>query len=133
VLFEAEPNPRAIPSREMIIRGRCFNGSTVNQADYFMDLFSGEVDQWIRTEYIVADVASVFNLDQGDVSEALERNKSNVAPFHIKDTAFWFTDDDLATLYDSNPVWAAVEDRVYGTHVSRRPGLGNSIDAMAIG
>lgn len=115
VLFEAERNPRHIPTREMIVRGQCYNGSEVNQADFFMDLFSGDVNQWIRIEHLALDVATAFNLDLIDVSEALERHRTNVATTHIRDIAFWFTDHDLATLYDNNPAWASVETRVYGS------------------
>lgn len=116
VIFEATRNEHMVATRDMIVHGQCFDSGIVNRADDYLDLFNADVHHWIRTEHLAADVATAFDLRHADVAEAMLRHKSNVTPPYIRDTAFWFTDDDLCTLYASNPLWAAVEDRVYGGH-----------------
>ncbi|MER8747517.1 hypothetical protein NKH54_31470 [Mesorhizobium sp. M1004] len=132
VVFEATRNKHLVATREMIVRGQCFDGTYVNRADDYIDLFNVDVHHWIRTEYLAADVAKAFDLQQDDVAEALLRYRSNVTPPYIKNTEFWFTDDDLGTLYANNPLWASVEDRVYGGHapISLRQSLVDPVDAV---
>ncbi|RUX09709.1 MULTISPECIES: hypothetical protein [unclassified Mesorhizobium] len=130
--FEATRNEHLVATREMIVRGRCFDGTYVNCADDYMDLFNMDVHHWIRTEYLAGDVAKAFDLPQADVADALLRYKSNVTPPYVRNTGFWFTDEDLDTLYSNNPLWASVEDRVYGGHTpsSLRQSLAGPVDAM---
>jgi hypothetical protein len=34
---------------------------------------------------------------------------------YIRDPEFWFTPDELSSLYRANPVWAEMERQVYGS------------------
>ncbi len=114
VIFEATRNENLIATRDMIVHGQCFDGFFVNQADDYLTLFNSDVDQWIRTEYLAEDLAKALDLSVSAVAEALMRHKANVTAPYIKEMSFWFTDDDLTTLYASNPLWASVEERLYG-------------------
>lgn len=113
VTFEATRNEHLVATRDMIVHGRCFDGDYLNRADDYLNLFYSDVDQWIRTEYLADDLAEALDLPVSAVAKALLRHKANVTESYIKEVSFWFTDDDLATLYASNPLWASVEGKIY--------------------
>ena len=76
-----------------------------------------EVDRWLRTEHIVDDFLA-FASEFVDMPEELcdrirgiGRINFNVYTRSLDD---WFTADQVRELYDSNPRWRDVEERVYG-------------------
>ncbi|QND65754.1 hypothetical protein HB777_18790 [Mesorhizobium loti] len=118
VQFEATRHDQLVASREMIVSGKFFEpGGEVNSADDYMTLYS-DVSRWIRIENLVEDVASIFDLRADVVATSLAKHTTRVTPY-IKDPKFWFTDDEIANLYASNPLWASVEDRVYGDRLGK--------------
>jgi hypothetical protein len=76
-----------------------------------------EIDRWLRTESIEDDVVSFVSELRGvtDDERARVRQVGRVNSLdYERDVSRWFTPAQIEQLYRSNPVWAAVEERVYG-------------------
>ena len=110
VHFEAERS-KLIPTREQFLRGEFYESTGyLSKADRMIrDFDTPGVDDWIRVEHMATDIAAVFDLQL----RSIPRVNEGKMPF-IKDLSLWFTPDDLRAIYDANPVWAALERRVYG-------------------
>lgn len=135
VMFEITRNEHLIPSREMLVKGRCFESDgSVHSADEYIELFCDDVDGWLRVEFLAHDVAHAFNLKLEDVIEAIARYRIRDTSY-VKRTEFWFTDDDLLSLYRANPTWSKLEKRLYGSIApsALRIGLANLRDAFQAG
>jgi hypothetical protein len=76
-----------------------------------------EIDRWLRAESLADDVID-FVSDLRDVSEDEAARVRAVGPLNAldydHDVTSWFTRGELTRLYETNPVWAALEERVYG-------------------
>lgn len=94
---------------------------TTPRADALLaDLTGGgrfAVDRWLRAERLaedfldfLSDFREVSDEDRSRVS-ALQRRNTHVYDRKVR---HWFTPEQLETLYDTNPRWAAIEERVYG-------------------
>lgn len=74
------------------------------------------VDRWLRTECLAEDVAALLD-DLGLLDDAARRAIAAV-PFVAKaydhDPANTFTPANMRRIYETNPGWAAIEERVYG-------------------
>ena len=106
-------------TRSMLLSGEfaVADGITV-KADWHAKLYSSSpVAHWIRTEHLAQDFKRVFSLytDLSGVNVIDLVRKTNVTPIsYIPSVEFYFSKQDLAILYASNPVWATIERKVYG-------------------
>jgi hypothetical protein len=116
VHFEASREKKFVATREMILRGQFYEmDGSINNADIYARMYSEpRVDYWIRTENIKEDLASAFDVKLSLVERNL-KSVNETAIGYLKDLSFWFTRDEINALYEANPVWAAIEQRVYGS------------------
>ena len=81
-----------------------------------MRLGAYPVDAWIRQERLLDDIERVFQrwLPSGiDLGPLLtQRNALQTNGLGLQ---FYFTGTELECLSDRNPLWAALEERVYGS------------------
>lgn len=116
VHFEAERAPdHYTATRDMFLRGEFFerNGKT-NNADTYVRVYSTPaVTHWVRLEHLGDDLADALEIPADQLIASLKRENATKANY-IKNLDFWFTAEDLVGLYEANPVWAAIEKRVYG-------------------
>jgi hypothetical protein len=91
-----------------------------NAADQVMSQFLGggryEVDRWIRAEYLKEDFLSCLE-DLTDIPED-KRQKVRRVPMvnamrYDHDISQWFTQNQIQSMYDNNPLWASLEQKVY--------------------
>jgi hypothetical protein len=75
------------------------------------------IDRWIRME-VLADDFIAFISEFTDVTAA---DRAQIASFdsvnaleYDHDISHWFTSEQVRRLYHNNPLWASVEERVYG-------------------
>jgi hypothetical protein len=76
------------------------------------------VDRWLRTEMIEQDVLALLD----ELGELTPQDRARVQAVgrvnqgsYDHDLGRYFTSRQIARLYGQNPVWAAVECRVYGS------------------
>lgn len=78
------------------------------------------VDRWLRTEHLAEDflelVAALADVPEDLRAQVHEIGMINTIPYD-HDVAHWFSDAQIATMYERNPVWASIEQRVYGSEV----------------
>src|SRR5438093_1228481 len=76
------------------------------------------VDRWLRMEFLVDDFLD-FVSKLTDVSEDVTKQVSELdrvnAIGYDREVSHWFTEEQIASLYESNPLWASVEREVYGS------------------
>lgn len=112
VHFEAtRPPNHLVPTREMLMRGEFFENSGFHhKADNLIRQYNNpEVDHWIRIEHLRDDLSAALGFDIGEVPRVNETSLR-----YVKNLDFWFTKDEIAALYEQNPVWASIERKVYG-------------------
>ncbi len=86
----------------------------------FLDNHELTIDRWLRTEFLADDFlafASEFTeVPEAKRREILELGGSRLGTPLTYDHRIdqWFTGDQLRTMYERNPEWAAVEQLVYG-------------------
>jgi hypothetical protein len=93
----------------------------VPRADKRLSILLGDgryhVDRWLRMERLVDDFLS-FIAEFTDLTEADRERVAAFGPVNALDydheIAHWFTPDQVRRLYRNNPLWASVEERVYG-------------------
>jgi len=75
------------------------------------------VDRWIRMERLADDFASFVS----EFTELSASDREQIADFELinaldydHEIAHWFTPEQVRRLYRNNPLWASVEERVYG-------------------
>jgi hypothetical protein len=75
------------------------------------------VDRWLRTEHLKQDVAALID-DLGVLTDEVRGRIDAVSRVneqsYERDLARRFSSAQLHRLYERNPGWAAVEERVYG-------------------
>jgi hypothetical protein len=76
-----------------------------------------QVDRWIRMEHLVDDFTAFIS----ELTDLSEEDRQRIATFgpvnafeYDHEIAHWFTPEQVRMLYARNPVWAAIEERVYG-------------------
>lgn len=88
-------------------------------ADWWLDRFDID-DSWsfLRVEHLKADFLSCLNMYQpisliprARVNLVKSLNKTD----YVRSLDHWFDCCDFAGLYDSNPRWAALEQKLYGS------------------
>jgi hypothetical protein len=115
--FEAARPPKhLVATREMLINGCTYEADgAAHNADVYAQMFSNpRVDRWIRVEHLVEDLSEALNLPESTVQGALAvKNKIKID--YLKDIRFWFTQEEVSNMYAVNPIWAAIERKVYGS------------------
>jgi hypothetical protein len=89
----------------------------------FTDSGRFEIDNWIRMEHLAEDFLD-FISEFTDV-RAEQRSAIHALPMlnandYDHELPKWFTADQIDRMYVANPIWAELEQRVYGDHVSLR-------------
>jgi|RhiMethySRZTD1v2_1073278.scaffolds.fasta_scaffold833197_1 hypothetical protein len=88
-------------------------------ADRRLHEFQGpfEIGTWMRLEHLRSDFASFIagfvELDEERRRRIFDLPAVDVAEYD-KRWSSWFTDDQLAEMYQRNPLWASLEERLYG-------------------
>jgi hypothetical protein len=86
-----------------------------------------EIGWWLRWENLAADfiefVSQHTNVTEDQHSRVLELGRVN-ALHYDHDVKHWFSDDQIARLYENNPIWAAAEKQAYEhRQLPNQPGL----------
>jgi hypothetical protein len=75
------------------------------------------VDRWIRMEELAQDFTDFIS----ELTDVSAEDRARIASFdsvnvldYDHDIRHWFTPDQVRRLYHNNPLWASVEERVYG-------------------
>ena len=88
-------------------------------ADRRLHQFKGpfEIDTWMRLEHLrtdfVAFISGFVEIDDERRRLIFDLPAVDVAEYD-KRWSNWFTDEQLAEMYDRNPTWAALEELLYG-------------------
>jgi hypothetical protein len=76
-----------------------------------------EVDRWLRAEEIAEDFLA-FIAEFTDLTDEMKEQVRDVGRVNVntyeRSLESWFTAEQIRELYASNPLWAQVEERVYG-------------------
>lgn len=126
VHFEVQrAGPAGVVRRAELVQGRFRNNPKADAvkppkahfADSMIGQFLPEVTDWVRSENLVAGLAQVIGFDPAAVNTSGGRvNEGRIA--YIRDVAFWFTQAEIDRMYAANPLWAGLEQRVYGNLLS---------------
>ncbi len=118
--YEASRPPYLSATREMLCRGEFYEQSgLIAKADDYAVQFDSAVDRWIRMEHLAEDFERHF----GDILAAhalraavrkLRKIVNGTRLNYLRSLDFYFTPENLAALYDANPIWAERERRLYG-------------------
>ena len=119
IYFEYSRNPQRIVTRDMLLRGQFFEAKgDLNNADVYARRYSPDVTHWIRTEHLVDDFYAVFGplsgVKQPRIEKYFAKGKNRTKVNYIKDIQFYFSAAELAQLYACNPLWARIEQEIYG-------------------
>ena len=121
VHYEASRPPHHCATRDMVREGRYFEQSgEIVAADTLLQHYvcPENPQRWIRVEHLAADFREAFSGVLGPRMPAAEwqvrrvRNPTRIR--YLEAVEFHFTNEDLAALYDANPVWASLERKLYG-------------------
>jgi hypothetical protein len=84
---------------------------------HFTDAGRFQVDRWLRTEHIGED----FTAFASELTDLTEAHRDSIAAYpqvnvldYDHELDHWFTPAQVRLMYANNPVWAALEERVYG-------------------
>ena len=98
--YREAPGPNKTPSRPRL-------------ADERITFYAAGVTDWVRTEHLQADLTNVFGLTAKNFPAKISR--INIGKIdYVRELSFWFTARELRELYKSNPIWAALEEEIYG-------------------
>jgi hypothetical protein len=79
-------------------------------------LQGGAISHWMRVEHLKEDFLS-FVTHYADVSDkrrlAVQRLDPVNTATYDRDLGHWFSDAQIALMYENNPLWAKVEQQVY--------------------
>lgn len=116
--FEMKRNPHLEHTREMLTSGEFYiKGGGTRTPDQVIGLFADDVHHWMRSERLEEDFrTSMAPLlpDIRDTDEPLfpRRNATSKIDRNVR---FYFTPAEIARLYDAAPLWAQIEEKVYGS------------------
>ena len=75
------------------------------------------IDRWLRMEQLADDFAAFIS----EFTDVTSEDRERIAGFepvnaleYDHDIGHWFTPEQVRRLYRNNPLWASVEERVYG-------------------
>jgi hypothetical protein len=84
---------------------------------HFTDGGRLHIDRWLRMEYLAMD----FNELVSEFTDTTDGERQSIAAYppvnvlsYDHEVEHWFTPAQVRQMYASNPVWAALEERVYG-------------------
>ena len=84
---------------------------------HFTDGGRFQIDRWLRVEYLPMDftalVSELTDLTAGERHDVANHPRVNALEYD-HEIRHWFTPEQVRLMYASNPVWAALEERVYG-------------------
>jgi|RhiMetdeSRZDD1v2_1073273.scaffolds.fasta_scaffold126183_4 hypothetical protein len=88
---------------------------------HFTDGGRFHIDRWLRLEHLAEDFAG-FIAHFADLTDDRRHDIEHYPQVNTleydHDLEHWFTPEQVRRMYESNPVWAALEERVYGDLVS---------------
>ena len=91
-------------------------------------LQGGAISHWIRVEHLKEDFLS-FITHYAEVSDhrrlAVQRLAPENTAAYDRDLGHWFSDSQIALMYENNPLWAKVEQQVYSRQAGETAGLGH--------
>lgn len=106
-----------------------------DHAEVRLDLYTTggrfPIDRWLRMEHLVDDFLS-FISEFTEVTDE-RRAAAHALPMvnahdYDHDLASWFTPEQVDRMYDRNPTWEALEERLYGDRLRLDPaGMGASL------
>jgi hypothetical protein len=113
--YATRPDGRAVPMnspQQMVDVPRADK-----RLSFLLDSGRYTVDRWIRMEHLAADFSDFIS----EFTDLTEPDRERIASFepvnaltydhHVEN---WFTPAQVRDLYANNPMWASVEERVYG-------------------
>jgi hypothetical protein len=108
-----EGNPVAMNSPHQMVE--------VPRADKRLSILTGDgqyhIDRWIRMEHLADDfiafVSELTEVTDADRDQIASSEPVNALEYD-HDISHWFTPEQIRRLYRNNPLWASVEERVYG-------------------
>jgi hypothetical protein len=74
------------------------------------------VNAWIRAEHLRADIENTFAefiTDANSVGALIQHRNAKLAT--AQDWRFYFTKDDVEAIYQANPQWSRIEEKLYGS------------------
>jgi hypothetical protein len=84
---------------------------------HFTDNGRFRIDRWLRAEHLAEDfvafASQLTELTDGDRDSIAEHPLVNELEYD-HEIGHWFTPAQVRLMYANNPVWSAVEERVYG-------------------
>jgi hypothetical protein len=94
-----------------------------------------EIGWWLRWEHLAADFIEFISWFT-DVSEDRKeqiREIGRINALHYDHVVeHWFSDEQIARLYENNPIWASAEQDAYmRRHAPDWPGLASPVDSAA--
>jgi hypothetical protein len=123
VHFEiARSGPDAGVTRQQLTQGKFRTGAAAPYgapngrlwtADQALRGYAAEVTDWVRTEHLGHDLQRVFGWTSAPPRPPADKTNANRIPY-VRDLAFWFTRRELTRMYEANPLWAEMEQRIYG-------------------
>lgn len=119
VHYEVQRSGRAAEiKRRQLVEGRFpqrhpHGRPTIHPADSVAARFSEGVTHWVRVENLAEDLSNALNLKEEQVSTAIVHENTGKLSY-IRNLAFWFTQKEIDRMYAANPVWAELEQRLYG-------------------
>jgi hypothetical protein len=88
---------------------------------HFTDSGRFAIDRWLRMEHLAEDftgfVSGLTELTEGDRYNISNYPSVNVLEYD-HELEHWFTAEQVRLMYSNNPVWAELEQRLYGDLVS---------------
>jgi len=90
-------------------------------------LEGGEINHWIRVEHLKEDFLAFIShyADAGDDRRlAVEQLTPENTAKYDRDLGHWFSDSQIALMYENNPLWAEVENQVYSRPAGEVAGIG---------
>jgi hypothetical protein len=84
---------------------------------HFTDGGRFQIDRWLRMEHLAYDFTSLVS----ELTDPTDGERQSIASYprvnaleYDHEIAHWFTPAQVRLMYANNPVWAALEERVYG-------------------
>jgi hypothetical protein len=100
---------------------------------YMTDFGRLKIDRWLRLEHLREDflglVSEFMEVDDGRRRAIFEAPRHHVVEYDME-PLHWFTPEQIRTMYEHNPLWAAVEREAY-REWPRLPSPGEPVAAHA--
>jgi hypothetical protein len=93
------------------------NARADKRLSYLIDSGRYQVDRWLRMEELAADFSEFIS----EFTDLTGSDRERIATFdpvnalsYDHEIGHWFTPEQIMKMYENNPLWASVEERVYG-------------------